>query len=202
MTNTAARRPNRRGEGGKLRDDILAAAAGLIEETGSEQAVTLREVARRIGIAAPSIYEHFPNRDAIVDAVIDAGFAELQTSLTRAMEGEADPLSRLRAGCIAYLRFAARRPSEYRILFGRRSRIRVRLTPLRTHALGALVAALRDCAAAGQCVSSDPDADALMVWAALHGYALLRASWPSLGWPAPGGAVDQILSGYTSAAGP
>jgi AcrR family transcriptional regulator len=46
---------NRRGEGSKLRADILAAATRLLEQTGSEEAVTLRAVARQVGISAPSI---------------------------------------------------------------------------------------------------------------------------------------------------
>jgi AcrR family transcriptional regulator len=73
-------RSRRRGEGSELRADIIAAAA-LIEETGSEQSVTLREVARRIGIAAPSIYEHFPSREAIVYAVVDDCFSQFREAL-------------------------------------------------------------------------------------------------------------------------
>ncbi|WP_374213337.1 TetR family transcriptional regulator [Crossiella sp. SN42] len=44
-----------------LRAEILAAAAGLINDGGDERAVTLRAVARRTGIAAPSIYLHAPS---------------------------------------------------------------------------------------------------------------------------------------------
>src|SRR5580693_4527723 len=91
VTQAPARKPYRRGEGSKLRADIIAAAAALIEETGSEQSVTLREVARRIGIAAPSIYEHFPSREAIVYAVLEDGFARLRATLEQAMSGQVGP---------------------------------------------------------------------------------------------------------------
>ena len=50
----AMRERNRRGEGGKLRADIVAGATQLLEDTGSEDAVTLRAVARQVGISAPS----------------------------------------------------------------------------------------------------------------------------------------------------
>src|SRR6266700_821441 len=60
------RQRNARGQGARLTQDIVSAALALIEREGSDEAVTLRAVAREIGIAAPSIYNHFPDRDAIV----------------------------------------------------------------------------------------------------------------------------------------
>ena len=54
-----ARRRNRRGEGDRLREEIITAASQMIGETGDDSALTLRGVARRLGIAAPSIYRHF-----------------------------------------------------------------------------------------------------------------------------------------------
>ncbi len=116
---TTSRERNRRGEGGRLGADILAAATSLLEETGSEEAVTLRAVARAVGIAAPSIYAHFPDRDAIVDAIVDEAFGELDDAITAAFDTETDPLRRLSAGAAAYLRFAEQRPHRYRLLFGR-----------------------------------------------------------------------------------
>jgi AcrR family transcriptional regulator len=191
VTQQPARKPNRRGEGGKLRADILAAAAALIEETGSEQSVTLREIARRVGIAAPSIYEHFPSREAIVYAVIDDVFGQFRAAIAQAMDAQPDPPGRLRAGCAAYLRFADQRPGQYRVLFGRYQHLG-RRPPGRTatwaEAFGQLAAALRDCA------SDDPHGDAVTIWAALHGYATLRASLPTFGWPDPQAALDRILS--------
>jgi AcrR family transcriptional regulator len=204
VTQTPARKPYRRGEGGKLRGDIIATAAALIEETGSEQSVTLREIARRIGIAAPSIYEHFPNRDAIVYAVIDDSTSQLRTAIEQALDSQPGPLDRLRAGCAAYLRFADQRPGQYRVLFSRYQHLADRRPDrgaIRTQALHLLVAALRDCASAGQITSDDPHSDAIIIWAALHGYATLRASLPLFDWPAPETALDRILSRYAPAPG-
>ena len=48
-----------------------------------------------------------------------------------------------------------------------------------------LVAGLRDCTRTGQITSDDPYAGAITIWAALHGYATLRASLPRFDWPAP-----------------
>ena len=202
MTQQPARKPYRRGEGGKLRADILAAAAALIEETGSEQSVTLREIARRIGIAAPSIYEHFPSREAIVYAVIDDLASQLRAAVAQAQDSQPDPLSRLRASCAAYLRFADQRPGQYRVLLSRHQHLGDRppgRAAIRAEAFDLLVTALRDCARAGQIATDDPRADAVTIWAALHGYATLRASLPLFDWPAPQAALDRILSRYAPA---
>src|SRR5450755_1847650 len=77
------RRRNARGEGVRLADDIVAGALALIERAGTDEAVTLRAVAREIGIAAPSIYAHFADRDAIVMAVVLRVFDELSDAIEK-----------------------------------------------------------------------------------------------------------------------
>src|SRR6266852_3216557 len=71
------RQRNARGQGARLTEDIVSAAITLIERAGTHEAVTLRAVAREVGIAAPSIYAHFPDREAIVMAVTLRVFGEL-----------------------------------------------------------------------------------------------------------------------------
>jgi AcrR family transcriptional regulator len=115
---TGHRERNRRGQGGRLRTDIVNAAAELLDEAGNEQAVTLRAVARRIGIAAPSIYAHFPDRQAILLAVVQDAFAELAEALRATDKESTGAVAGLRAACTAYLDFAATRPQRYRVMFG------------------------------------------------------------------------------------
>jgi len=193
------RERNPRGHGSKLRDEILLAATDLIEETGSEQAVTLRAVARRVGISAPSIYAHFPDREAIVGAIIDGAFTDFNAAIYAATEGvgPADPLRRLRAGCEAYLRFAADRPERYRLLF-ERGTPHPTGTPVpgvRTESFGWLVAALQDCISVGISASDDAARDATVIWAALHGYATLHSLIPGFPWPDSEVMLDRIVSG-------
>ena len=76
-----------------MRAEIVAGAAAVLEETGSEDAVTLRAVARRVGIAAPSIYGHFDDRDQILLAVIADAFAELDAALVAAITDMEPPTS-------------------------------------------------------------------------------------------------------------
>jgi AcrR family transcriptional regulator len=200
----AVRERNRRGEGGKLRDDILAAATALLERTGNEEAVTLRAVAREVGISAPSIYSHFPDgREAIVEAVVDGAFADFNTAIedasNAAIAAGAGPRERVRAGCAAYLQFAAERPNRYKLLFERQHRIggdiggdvpEVQIT-----GFDLLVRSIQDCVAAGISASTDPARDATAIWLALHGYATLPARLPMFPWPDADALLDRIVDG-------
>ncbi len=190
----AARKRNRRGEGGLLRGQILSAAAAILDETGDEQAVTLRAVARRVGIAAPSIYSHFADRQAIMLAVIQDAFVELHEDLLVADAGAGpDPVAQLRAVCVAYLDFARTRPQRYRVMFGglwnaatavRRADVtEAEAAALGQEALRVLVAKLEACVAAGRSASTDPVADTTALWLALHGLAHQRAVAPLFPWP-------------------
>jgi AcrR family transcriptional regulator len=197
-----ARERNRRGEGAKLRADILAAATEIVERTGSEEAVTLRAVARQVGISAPSIYSHFPDREAILNAIIDGAFIDFNAAIKAASDA-ADragqgPLERLRAGSAAYLRFAAERPNRYRLLFGRRDILgggQLRFSGIRAQSFDLVVANLQDCVDAGISASTDPKLDATAIWAALHGLATLHASLPEGPWPDTGALLDRIIYG-------
>ncbi len=195
-----ARARNRRGEGGRLREEILAGATEVLEETGSEDAVTLRAVARRIGIAAPSIYAHFPDRGAIVDAIVDSAFRDFNTAIYAAIDEVTDPLARLRAGCAAYLRFAADRPNRYKLLFDRQDLLaeHEQPPPIRTESFTWLVQNVQACVAAGVSQSSDPHLAGAAIWAALHGYATLHARIEAFPWPAEDAMLDRIVCGLAS----
>lgn len=165
---------NRRGEGDRLRADILTAATGLLDR-GGERAVTLRAVARAAGITPPSIYPHFPDRPAILLAVARQSFAALTRRLTAAAAATEDPRQRLYAAGNAYLAFAAAHPRRYRAMFDAASDHNL-LVPL------LLAGALTDCAAAGHSTSTDPTADAVALWVGLHGMAHQRAVMHTIPW--------------------
>ncbi|MBL1119822.1 TetR/AcrR family transcriptional regulator [Streptomyces sp. 110] len=186
-----ARTRNRRGEGGRLREDIVSAAAALLDETGDEHAITLRSVARKVGISAPSIYPHFPDQPAIMLAVVQREFAELETLLRSvAQEAGDDPREQLYAVCRSYLAFAQRHPERYRTMFGGlwmpslgdNSLTEEDLVSLGSTAIQVLVDVLTDCAAAGRCAISDPSLDAVTLWLSLHGLAHQRAVIRAFPW--------------------
>lgn len=188
---TATRTRNRRGEGSKLRDEIVAAAVELLDETGDESAITLRSVARHVGIAAPSIYRHFPDQPAIMLAVVQNAFADMDLRLRTAMATEDDPRQRLLALCYSYLEFAEARPGRYRTMFGglwapdvnESSLTEDDLSTLGQASMELLVDAFKDCVTTGYATSTDIAADTVALWVGLHGLAHQRAASPNFRWP-------------------
>lgn len=189
---TGVRSRNRRGEGGLLRPQILTAAAELLDEGGTEEAITLRAVARRAGIAAPSIYAHFVDRQAILMAIVTDAFAELKQQMTEAGTAP-DAIVRLYAVSTAYLDFAATRPKRYRVMFGglwsaAQAVDESAITAAEAVALGqdvlaALAACVQACVDAGHSTSSDARDDAIALWLGLHGLAHQRTVARVFPWP-------------------
>ena len=195
----APRRPrNARGQGARLAEDIVTAALELIEQHGSAEAVTLRAVARQAGIAAPSIYPHFADRDAILLAVVVRVFDELAGTIRQATEAAgADLADRLAAGCAGYVAYGLDHPARYSVLFAERHGPAedycqpVALGPdgrpvleWGAEAFSLLLQAIQDCVTAGRSASTDVLADATAVWVALHGTVTLRTTLPRFPWPA------------------
>lgn len=189
---TATRARNRRGEGARLRDDIVAGAVALLDETGDETSVTLRAVARRIGIAAPSIYRHFADQPSIMLAVAQQAFDELEADLRGARDAAGDdPRARLFAVCTRYLEFAREHPGRYRTMFGglwmpdldASSLTEADMHALGEGSLGLLVDALGDCVSSGIATSTDLSADAVALWVGLHGLAHQQSVTVSFPWP-------------------
>ena len=185
------RQRNRRGEGDRLREEIITAASQVIAETGDDTALTLRGVARRLGIAAPSIYRHFTDVDELKMAVVRRSFAEFALARDAATDEEDDPAARLLARCRAYIGFAQANPGPYRYLFsqhaptGDPSR-----PPVGLPVFQALTESISRCQQAGLAgASDDPHLLAAQVWAALHGLVLLRLNAPGFPWPGP---LDQM----------
>ncbi|GAA1446148.1 TetR/AcrR family transcriptional regulator [Nocardiopsis tropica] len=181
---SAPRTRNRRGQGGRLREDIVDAAVALLDETGDERTITLRSIARRVGIAAPSIYPHFSDQPSIMLAVVRRAFGELEAALRTALEeaGE-DPRARLYAVCHAYLDFSRVHPERYRTMFGGlwvptladTAVTEEDLVALGDSNLRILSGVLAACAEAGLSTSTDPGADSYALWLGLHGLAHQRS---------------------------
>ncbi len=195
------RTPNPKGQGARLRGEILAAARRLLEEEGSEEAVGMRSTAREAGVTAPAIYAHFAGREEMVEAVIAAAFEEFAAEVLAAMEGLPDPVARLRAACSAYVAYGVEHPATYRVIFTRH-----RPSELPTVATAAanvfqvLVDLLEECAAAGLRDGGDAFEDAVALWLGVHGLASLPPAHPRFPWPDRDHLVDRLLEGSAGVA--
>lgn len=189
---TATRARNRRGEGARLRDEIVAGAVALLDDTGDETAVTLRAVARRVGISAPSIYRHFADQPSIMLAVVQQAFEELEAELRGVLDAAGDdPRTRLFAVCNGYLEFARKHPGRYRTMFGglwmpdleASSLTEADMLALGQRSMQLIVEVLGGCVAAGIATSTDLDSDAVGLWVGLHGLAHQQSVTVSFPWP-------------------
>ncbi|GAA2427305.1 TetR/AcrR family transcriptional regulator [Actinomadura vinacea] len=90
--------------------EIVSAARDLVEESGPE-ALTMRVLAERIGIRAPSLYKHFPDKTAVEAALIERGLAELGAAMRAALAAERPVLELLRT----YRAQALANPNLYRL---------------------------------------------------------------------------------------
>ena len=197
-----ARTVNRRGDGGRLREEILLAATRLLGRATSQDAVTLRAIARETGVAAPSIYKHFADRDAVLEAVVSATFARLEAVCAHAYAHHSTGTERVHAISRAYVAFAAEHPSEYRMLFERSAgnlATDPHPYPAGIRAFGYLVdacvqmAAERRSSTTAAPTGADPVRSAHALWAALHGVVTLIPATPGFPWEPAADLVDHLL---------
>jgi AcrR family transcriptional regulator len=99
----------------KLRTSILNAARLLFVERGIE-AVTMREIAKKINYSATTLYNHFADKEALLQAVCDEDFLALASGMHAIMQIP-DLIDRIRALSKGYANFALEHPSHYRLMF-------------------------------------------------------------------------------------
>lgn len=159
---------------GDLRTALLASAAELLDEGGTE-AVSLRECARRAGVSHAAPYRHFATKEALLLALADEGFTWLADAGRAAMRGIRGARARLDAYGAAYVRFALEHPARFRLMFA---------APFGggatwkeghegTSAGGSAYALLREAVHAVVGDVEDLDAAAAAYWALPHGLAML-----------------------------
>ncbi len=195
MTTVQRRRLNPRGEGGRLREEILEAASRLLISSPA-QAVTLRGIAREAGIAAPSVYPHFADRDAILDALVERNFERLEQVCRDAFDATRPGPARLRAVCDAYVRFAEENPGDYRVLFERS--VANRVNPPHEYPAGVRALNLLAEAVANVSPNGDPLCDAQALWVAMHGMLVLMPAMPGAPWRPRHQLVERLIAALTA----
>jgi AcrR family transcriptional regulator len=177
------RKRNPRGKGERLREDIVAAASAMLADPEAPP-LTLRGVARAVGVTATSVYLHFDDVESLVLEVARRGFGELRAAQDAAMDAVTGPCERLRAGAQAYCEWGLANSGHYQWMFTNPLRISASTweelpgQPL----FAGLVATVAGCLGRP---AADPESarTARLLWHLLHGMVSLRIARPFLPWP-------------------
>jgi AcrR family transcriptional regulator len=144
--------------------------------------MSLRAVASRVGVSVPSIYLHFADKQALLDAVCEEVFEQLHVAMKEASADAPDAFEALRQQGIAYLRFAVANPEHYRIVMMGPASEHDPEDEIASGAFGHVLDSVTACIGLGV-LEGDPIHLALQLWAAVHGLASLRIAKPLFPWP-------------------
>jgi AcrR family transcriptional regulator len=139
--------------------EIVGVALELLEEEGPD-GLSMRRIAERVGIRAPSIYKHLPDKESLEAAIISVGFELQADALERALARADDPLRALVRG---YRAFAQEHPHLYRLMTDRELKRELLTTGVEERASAPLFEA----------VGRDIDL-ARAAWAFAHGMTILE----------------------------
>ncbi len=158
-----------------LRRKFIDASLELVTERGVE-GLTLRDLAKRVGVTHPAVYRYFPDKAALLASVAEEGFWAIRSAAIRACAPYPDTRTRFNKLVEAYVRFAAEHPAHFRLMFGPEAAekwssasLRAAETATFNICLDAVVEGQRD----GLVREGDPREIALAGWAMIHGIASL-----------------------------
>jgi AcrR family transcriptional regulator len=170
MTATA----NRPYHHGNLRAALLEQAEQTLREGGVDQ-LSLRDLARQVGVSHGAPRRHFSDRQALLDALAENGFerlgAELRAAVNRAGDGFED---QLRATAVAYVRFAVRDSALLELMFaGKHRDPNGALNEAAERAFSIMIELIVQGQRSGALRAGDPERVGLVLFATIQGIAAL-----------------------------
>ncbi|MFL5863509.1 MAG: TetR/AcrR family transcriptional regulator [Solirubrobacteraceae bacterium] len=159
---------------GNLRSALLAAAERTVRERGVQD-LSLRELAREVGVSHGAPRRHFPDRQALLDAVAESGFARLGTELRAAVDRAGDDFpERLKATAAAYIHFATADPAMLELMFtGKHRDGAAALEEAAERAFAVMLELIEQGQAEGLLEPGDPERVGLVLFATIQGIAAL-----------------------------
>jgi len=160
---------------GDLRHALLGEALKVIEAEGAEQ-LTLRDLARRIGVSHAAPYRHFSDKAELFVALAEEGFKELLAALSQVEPTpNAGMLARFQEIAVVYVQFALRNPARFSVMFGPEVSATCGENPpapmLAT--MEFVLKLMEKGQAEGQLVPGQPIVQATTAWALVHGLSVL-----------------------------
>ena len=175
---------------GNLRAALLERAEQTLSERGAG-AVSLRELAREVGVSHGAPRRHFPDKQALLDALAQDGFERLGRELEEANDRAPDSFeARLAAFARAYIDFATRHAALLELMFAVKHRPGAdSVREAADQAFAVPLQLILEAQAAGDVVPGDPEKVATAAFASIHGLAaLLNADMLDQG------AIDDLIA--------
>lgn len=162
---------------GDLRAALIAGAQRMLCERGAE-ALSLRELARELGVSHAAPSRHFKDKRALLDAVAIAGFDQLGGALAQALETGENFTARLRAVARAYVDFAVTDGALLDVMYAGKHAPDVsdELRAASRQLAGPMLALIGEGQHAGEVRDGDVERIGLVIFAGVHGFASMRAS--------------------------
>jgi AcrR family transcriptional regulator len=162
---------------GSLRAALLTAAERTLRERGSDQ-LSLRELAREIGVSHGAPRRHFADRQALLDALAHDGFVRLGTELRTAVDRAGDSYEeRLRAAAAAYVRFATDDAALLELMFAGKHRQEAgQLVAAAERTFSVMLELIAQGQTEGALEPGDPEGVGLLLFATLQGIAALATA--------------------------
>jgi AcrR family transcriptional regulator len=159
---------------GNLRLALLAQAEETVRERGVEE-LSLRELAREIGVSHGAPRRHFADRQALLDALAESGFQRLGAELRAAVEGAAEDFqARLAATARAYIHFATRDAALLELMFAGKHRDPTGSLALTAEdAFSVLLELIEQGQAGGVLEPGEPERVGMVLFATIQGIAAL-----------------------------
>jgi AcrR family transcriptional regulator len=155
-----------------LRDKILVTSRTLLFSDGYK-AISMRKIAKKIGVSATSIYLHFENKDHLVHTLIEEAVEDLSTAIEQGAVNKSGPIDKFNAIVKSYVDFAMGNPEKYQMIYMVRPEMMARYPKekfrkaRRGYALleSVIVEAIEE----GLMEVNEPKIAAYSIWAQLHG---------------------------------
>lgn len=203
MSKPAGRTRNRKGDGQALREELFAAGAAILAETGDPSAITIRRVAEVCGVSQAAIYLHFHSRDEFVYDLAREAFNEFYDQRYVEIADVSDPVARIKLLGIAYNDFALANRRLFHVLYmgdgnerdpGRFDGYEIlHKTMFGTRVIEEVTEAMRR----GQIAPGNPRLVACLLWMAMHGSVALLIALPGYPFP-PADYVVEAMVEFTA----
>lgn len=160
---------------GNLRQALIDSADELIREKGPD-GLSLRGVARQAGVSQTAPYRHFAEKDELLAAVAEIGFARMHEGMAKLAADHQDHGDRLKALGLGYITFAVENPNLFRLMFGTlmaRSEEYPDLKSACDEGYGVLLSTIEEGQEAGVFCEGEVELLAVAAWSQVHGLAHL-----------------------------